>query len=100
MTTLAIMGILTPSQKLLVRKMSHIVINKDQSSTEQEQSSYDEENKPIERNFLQKAVKKVARSKDKIDKRFIDMYRTSQARRYGVHRDFRDFFNKERTESQ
>ena len=72
--------------------MSHIVINEDQSSTEQEPSSYEEENKPIEQIFLQKAVQKVARSKDKIDKRFIELYRTSQAYRYGVnHKDFRDF---------
>ena len=71
------MGILTPSQRLLVKKMSHIVINEDQSSTEQEPSSYDEETKPIEQVFLQKAVEKVARSKDKTDKRFIDLYRTS-----------------------
>ena len=31
---LATMGILTPSQRLLVREMSHIVINEGQSSTE------------------------------------------------------------------
>ena len=61
-TMLATMGILTPSQRLIVKKMSHIVINEDQSSTEQEPSSYDEETKPIEQKFLQKAVKKVARS--------------------------------------
>ena len=85
------MGILTPKQRLLVKKMSHIVINDDQSSTEQEPSSYDEETKPIEKFFLQKAVEKVARSKDKIDKRFIDLYRTSQAFRYGVNlKDFKD----------
>ena len=59
---LATMGILTPNQRLLVRKMSHIVVNKDESSSEQEPSSYDEETKPIEQVFLQKAVKKVARS--------------------------------------
>ena len=52
MTMLATMGILTPSQRLLVRNMSHIVINEDQSSTEKEPSSYDEETKPIEREFL------------------------------------------------
>ena len=74
---LATMGILTPSQRILVRKMSHLVINEDQSSTEQEPSSYDEENKLIEQNFLQKAVKKVARSKDKTDEKFINLYRTS-----------------------
>ena len=60
-------------------------------STEQEPSSYDEENKLIEQVFLQKAVDKVAQSKDKTDKRFIDIYRASQARRYGInHKDFRD----------
>ena len=85
------MGILTPSQRLLVRKMSHIVINENQSSTEQEPSSFDEESKPIEKVFLQKAVKKLARSKDKTDMRFIDLYRTSQAWRYGANfKDFRD----------
>ena len=89
---LATMGILTPSQRLLVRKMSQIVINEDQSSTEQDPSSYDEETKPIEQVFLQKAVEKVAKSKDKIDKRFIDLYRTSQAYRFGItYKDFRDF---------
>ena len=89
---LATMGILTPSQRLLVKKMSHIVINEDQSSTEQEPSSFDEESKPIEQVFLQKAVEKVAQSKDKIDKRFIAFYRTSQSWRYGVnYNDFRDF---------
>ena len=61
-TMFATMGMLTPSQRLLAREMSHIVINEDQSSTEQEPSSYDEESKPIERKFLRKAVKKVARS--------------------------------------
>ena len=65
--------------------MSHVVLNENQSSTEQEPSSYDEETKPIEKAFLQKAVQKVAKSKDKIDKRFIDLYRTSQAWRYGVN---------------
>ena len=74
---LATMGILTPSQRLLVKKMSHIIIHEDQSSTEQEPSSYDEESKPIEQVFLQKAILKVAKSKDKTDKRFIDIYRTS-----------------------
>ena len=64
--------------------MSHIVINEDKSSTEQDPSSYDEERKPIERKFLQNAVKKVARSKDKTDMRFIDLFRTSQAWRYGA----------------
>ena len=59
---LATMGILTPSQRLLVRKMSHIFIHEDQSSSEQEPNSYDEEEKPIEQVFLQRAVKKVARS--------------------------------------
>ena len=89
---LATLGILTPSQRLIVRKMSHIIINEDQSSTEREPSSYDEETKPIEQKFLQKAVKKVARSKNKIDKQFIDLYRTSQAWRYGaIFKDFRDF---------
>ena len=33
-TMLATMGMLTPSQRLLVREMSHIVIHDDQSSTE------------------------------------------------------------------
>ena len=42
-TMLATMGMLTPSQRILVKKMSHIVIHEDQSSTEQEPSSYDEE---------------------------------------------------------
>ena len=73
---LATMGILTPRQRLLVRKMSHIVIHEDQSSTEQEPNNYDEESKPIERVFLKKAVKKIAGSKDKTDKRFIDLYLT------------------------
>ena len=89
---LATMGILTPSQRLIVRKMSHIVINEDQSSTEQEPSSYDEESKPIEQVFLKRAVEKVAQSKDKTDKRFIDLYRTNQAYRFGVnYKDFKDF---------
>ena len=47
--------------------MSHIVINEDKSSTEKEPSSYDEESKPIERKFLQKAVTKLAKSKNKTD---------------------------------
>ena len=67
----AIMGLLKPKQRLFVEKMSHIVINEDQSSTEKEPSSYDEESKPIEGKFLQKAVTKLARSKDKTDMRFI-----------------------------
>ena len=33
-TMLATFAMLTPSQRLLVREMSHIVINEDQSSTE------------------------------------------------------------------
>ena len=71
--------------------MSHVVINEDQSSTEQEPSSYDEETKPIEQVFLHKAIDKIARSKDKTDKRFIDLFRTSQAWQYGaVFKDFRD----------
>ena len=89
---LASLGVLKPSQRLFVKKMSHIVINEDQSSTEQEPSSYDEESKPIEQIFLQKAVEKIARSKEKNDKQFIDLYRTSQVWRYGVnYNDFRDF---------
>ena len=81
---IATMGMLTPSQRLIVREMSHIVINEDKSSTEQEPSSYDEETKPIERKILQNAVKKVARSKDKTDMRFVDLFRTSQAWMYGA----------------
>ena len=93
---LATMGVLTPSQRILVKKMSHIVIHEDQSSTEQEPSSYDEDSKPIERTFLQEAVFKVARSKDKTDMRFINLFRTSQAKRFGaISNDFRDIFNKE-----
>ena len=81
--------------------MSHVVINEDQSSTEQKPSSYDEETKPIEQVFLHKAIDKIARSKDKTDKRFIDIYRTSQARRYGViYNDFRDFLVEEGADSQ
>ena len=76
---LATLAILTPSQRLLVKKMSHIVIHEDHPSTEQEPSSYDEETKPIEQVFLQEAVLKVAGSKDKTDKRFMDIFRTSQA---------------------
>ena len=83
-TMIATMGMLTPSQRLIVREMSHIVINEDKSSTEQEPSSYDEERKPIEGKFLQSAVKKVTRSKDKTDMQFIDLFRTSQAWRYGA----------------
>ena len=83
-TMLATMGMLTPSQRLLVKEMKNIVINEDQSSSEQEPSSYDEERKPIERKFLQNAVKKVARSKKKTDMRFIDLFRTGQAWQYGA----------------
>ena len=100
-TMIATMGILTPSQRLLVREMRHIVINEGQSSTEQEPSSYDEENKPIERNFLQEAVLKIAKSKNKTDMRFIDLYRTSQAKRYGViSNDFRDIIHEDAIDLQ
>ena len=97
---LATMGILTPRQRLLVKKMSHIVIHQDYSSTEQEPSSYDEESKPIEQKFLEKAVYNIAQSEDKTDIRFINLYRTSQAWRFGANfKDFQDLKDEERADT-
>ena len=92
------MGLLTQRQRLLVRRMSPIVINENflDSSSDQEQGSYEEENKPIEKEFLQQAVKKIARSKDKTDQRFVDLFRTSQAQFYRITmKKFRDIDEEE-----
>ena len=72
----ATMGLLTPNQKMFAKQLSQIVIDEDQSDSEPGRFE-DHEESNLNHAFLLKAVKKMVRSKDKADKRFIDLYKTS-----------------------
>ena len=90
----ATMGLLTSRQRLFVQKMSHSVIKEDHSDPP-EQSSVDEDKRKTAQKFLLQNVRRMVRSRDKTDQRFINIYRTRQALVSGVSIGFKGFKEKD-----
>ena len=63
---IATFGLLTNKQRVFAEQMSRMVIEEDHSEPSSEQAS-DTELKETERIFIEKAVRKMVRSKDKTD---------------------------------
>ena len=74
MNVTAILGLLTPNQRHFVRKISHVVMDEDYSSPA-EFSSEHVNGSPVTQQFVGHAVRKMVQSKDRTDRRFVNMYR-------------------------
>ena len=73
----AVSGLLTRHQNLYVQRMSQTVINESSDPVSPIDSDYD--NHPATLDAFEKSLNKMHRSKDKTDKRFINMHRVSAA---------------------
>ena len=79
---IATFGLLTNKQRVFAEKMSRMVIEEDHSELSAEQASDAESSnnlKETERIFVEKAVRKMVRSQDKTDQRFVNLHRTGRA---------------------
>ena len=90
MNVTAILGLLSPKQRHFVRKISHVVMDEDYSSPE-EFSSENVNGSLVTQQFVKHYVKKIVTSKDKTDRRFVNMYRVRQAMRSGYNIGFKGF---------
>ena len=73
--TTAILGLLTPKQRLFAEKSSNIVV--DQRTSSSGTSDSDGEARLAVKKGLETATKRLIRSKDKTDRRFVNTYRVN-----------------------
>ena len=78
----AVTGLLTRHQKVYVQKLSQTVINESSDPASSIDSDYN--NHPATLDAFEKSLNKINRSKDKTDKRFINMHRVSEALKSGT----------------
>ena len=69
------MGLLTPKQRLFVEKSSNLVV--DQRTSDSGTSDSDGEARLAVRKGVETATKRLIRSKDKTDRRFVNTYRVN-----------------------
>ena len=87
--TTAMLGLLTPKQRLFAEKSSNIVVDVRTSDTGTSDS--DGESRLAVKKGLEASTKRLIRSKDKTDRRFVNMYRVNQTVRCGVALGFKGF---------
>ena len=78
----AVAGLLTRHQKVYVQKFSQNIINESSDPVSPIDSDYD--NHPATIDAFEKSLNKMHRSKDKTDKRFLNMHRVSEALKSGT----------------
>ena len=71
----AVTGLLTRHQRLYVRRVSPIIIN--ESSDPASASDSDSDKDSVTFDAFKRSLKTMVKSKNKTDKRFIDMHRVS-----------------------
>ena len=84
----AIMGLLTPQQRLLTDEFSQVLMYESSHYDDQTGSSDDGQGK-VQDKAKEQAIKKLIRSKHMTDKRFIDMIRVKQAKHHGFKVGFK-----------
>ena len=71
----AVNGLMTRHQRLYVQKVSPLVIN--ESSDSADPSNSDTDHDKVTFDAFKRSLKTMVKSKNKIDKRFIDLHRVS-----------------------
>ena len=85
----AILGLLTPKQRLFVEKSSNLVV--DQRTSSSGTSDTDGEARLAVAKGLETSTKRLIRSSDRTDRRFVNMYRINQSVRCRVALGFKGF---------
>ena len=78
----AIVGLLTPQQRLFTDEFSQVLMYESSNYGDQTNSSEDGQGKVLDR-AKEKAIKKLIKSKNSIDQRLIDMIKVKQAKYHG-----------------
>ena len=84
----AIMGLLTPQQRLFTDEFSQVLMYESSNYDNQTDSSDDGQGK-VQDKAKEMAIRKLIRSKNITDQRFIDMIRVKQAKHHGFRVGFK-----------
>ena len=85
MQTAAIIGLLNTNQRMYVRQLSRLIVHESSSEQSNESDSINVNVDPATLNkTFERQLKNMVNSKNKIDKRFIDLHRINIAKRSGI----------------
>ena len=86
MNMIALMGLLTANQRIYVQKVTRNVILPESSDALSNDSlnASEIDNSKVSLKFFQRSIAAMVQSKNKADKRFVDLFRLGQARYRGV----------------